>query len=55
MGSSLTTTWFDLIFAQPGAGKSVLMNALNLGTVLSAAMRAPLYCKFWISGLLRLG
>lgn len=36
MGSSLTTTWFDLIFAQPGAGKSVLMNALNLGTCLSA-------------------
>ncbi|MBV8549322.1 MAG: type IV secretion protein IcmB [Alphaproteobacteria bacterium] len=34
-GSSLTTTWFDLIFAQPGAGKSVLMNALNLGAVLS--------------------
>ncbi|HEU0118754.1 MAG TPA: type IV secretion protein IcmB, partial [Alphaproteobacteria bacterium] len=38
MGSSLTTTWFDLIFAQPGAGKSVLMNALNLGTVLSAGL-----------------
>lgn len=36
MGSSLTTTWFDLIFAQPGAGKSVLLNALNLGTVLTA-------------------
>lgn len=35
-GSSLTTTWFDLIFAQPGSGKSVLMNALNLGTILSA-------------------
>lgn len=35
-GSSLTTTWFDLIFAQPGAGKSVLLNALNLGTCLSA-------------------
>ncbi|NTU77201.1 MAG: type IV secretion protein IcmB, partial [Alphaproteobacteria bacterium] len=35
-GTSLTTTWFDLIFAQPGAGKSVLMNALNLGTILSA-------------------
>ncbi|MGE4351894.1 MAG: type IV secretion protein IcmB [Bdellovibrionales bacterium] len=35
-GSSLSTTWFDLIFAQPGAGKSVLMNALNLGTVLSS-------------------
>jgi intracellular multiplication protein IcmB len=36
MGTTLTTTWFDLIFAQPGAGKSVLMNALNLGTILSA-------------------
>ena len=36
MGSSLSTLWFDLIFAQPGAGKSVLMNALNLGTILSA-------------------
>lgn len=35
-GSNLTTLWFDLIFAQPGAGKSVLMNALNLGTVLSS-------------------
>jgi intracellular multiplication protein IcmB len=35
-GSSLTTTWFDLIFAQPGSGKSVLLNALNLGTCLSA-------------------
>jgi len=34
-GSTLTTTWFDLIFAQPGAGKSVLMNALNMGTVLT--------------------
>jgi intracellular multiplication protein IcmB len=38
MGSSLTSTWFDLIFAQPGAGKSVLMNALNLGTILSAGV-----------------
>ena len=35
-GSNLTSLWFDLIFAQPGAGKSVLMNALNLGTILSA-------------------
>ncbi len=35
-GSSLTSLWFDLIFAQPGAGKSVLMNALNLGTVLTS-------------------
>jgi intracellular multiplication protein IcmB len=38
MGTTLTTTWFDLIFAQPGAGKSVLMNALNLGTCLSAGV-----------------
>lgn len=37
-GTNLTTTWFDLIFAQPGAGKSVLMNALNLGTVLSPGL-----------------
>lgn len=37
-GTSLTTTWFDLIFAQPGAGKSVLMNTLNLGTCLSAGL-----------------
>ncbi len=37
-GTSLTTTWFDLIFAQPGAGKSVLMNALNLATCLSAGL-----------------
>ncbi len=35
-GSNLTTTWFDFIFAQPGAGKSVLMNSLNLGTCFSA-------------------
>ena len=34
-GSTLTTTWFDLIFAQPGAGKSVLMNTMNLATVLA--------------------
>lgn len=34
-GTSLTSLWFDLIFAQPGAGKSVLMNALNLGTILT--------------------
>lgn len=41
-GTRLTTTWFDLIFAQPGAGKSVLMNALNLGTILTpGASRLP--------------
>lgn len=37
-GTSLTTTWFDLIFAQPGAGKSVLLNTLNLGTCLSPGL-----------------
>ncbi len=34
-GTNLTTTWFDLIFAQPGAGKSVLLNTLNLATILA--------------------
>lgn len=34
-GSTLTTTWFDLIFAQPGAGKSVLLNTMNIATVLA--------------------
>src|SRR5690606_34180337 len=42
-GSNLTTTWFDLIFAQPGAGKSVLMNALNLSTCLNAGLSALPY------------
>lgn len=37
-GTNLTTTWFDLIFAQPGAGKSVLMNTLNLATCLTAGL-----------------
>ncbi len=37
-GTNLTTTWFDLIFAQPGAGKSVLLNTLNLGTILGAGL-----------------
>ncbi|MEZ0260247.1 MAG: type IV secretion protein IcmB [Alphaproteobacteria bacterium] len=34
-GTNVTTTWFDLVFAQPGGGKSVLMNTLNLGTCLT--------------------
>ncbi|GJL86281.1 MAG: virulence protein IcmB [Micavibrio sp.] len=37
-GTTLTTTWFDLIFAQPGAGKSVLLNTLNLATILSPGL-----------------
>ena len=35
-GTNVTTTWFDLVFAQPGGGKSVLMNTLNLGSCLTA-------------------
>jgi intracellular multiplication protein IcmB len=42
-GSTVTTTWFDLVFAQPGGGKSVLMNTLNLGTCLGAGMSALPY------------
>jgi intracellular multiplication protein IcmB len=37
-GTNVTTTWFDLIFAQPGAGKSVLLNSLNLATILSPGL-----------------
>ncbi len=42
-GTNVTTTWFDLIFAQPGGGKSVLMNTLNLGTCLTAGMSSLPY------------
>ncbi|HTK83592.1 MAG TPA: type IV secretion protein IcmB [Patescibacteria group bacterium] len=38
-GTNVTTTWFDLVFAQPGAGKSVLLNTLNLGTCLSPGLQ----------------
>lgn len=38
-GSALTTTWFDLVFAQPGGGKSVLLNTLNLGTCLTPGLQ----------------
>ena len=34
-GSSLQTTWIDLYFARPGAGKSVTMNAVNLAMCLA--------------------
>ena len=37
-GTNVTTTWFDLIFAQPGAGKSVLLNSMNMATVLSPGL-----------------
>jgi len=35
-GSSLQTTWIDLMFAKPGSGKSVLANAINLGLITAA-------------------
>jgi intracellular multiplication protein IcmB len=34
-GSSLQTTWIDLIYARPGSGKSVLSNALNLALCIA--------------------
>ncbi len=37
-GTTLTTTWFDLIFAQPGGGKSVLLNTLNFGTCVTPGL-----------------
>ena len=37
-GTTLTTTWFDLIFAQPGGGKSVLLNTLNFGTCITPGL-----------------
>jgi intracellular multiplication protein IcmB len=37
-GTNVTTTWFDLVFAQPGAGKSVLLNSMSLGTCLSPGL-----------------
>lgn len=37
-GTNMTTTWFDLIFAQPGAGKSVLLNTLNFGTCITPGL-----------------
>lgn len=41
-GSSLQSTWIDLIFAKPGSGKSVLMSAINLAVCLApGATRLP--------------
>ncbi len=38
-GTNVTTTWFDLMFAQPGAGKSVLLNSLNMACCLSPGIQ----------------
>lgn len=37
-GSSLQTTWIDLVYARPGSGKSVLSNTMNLALCLSAGL-----------------
>ncbi len=37
-GTNVTTTWFDLIFAQPGAGKSVLLNSTNMACCLTPGL-----------------
>ncbi len=38
-GSSMQTTWIDLIYARPGSGKSVLSNAINLALCLNAGLQ----------------
>jgi len=41
-GSTLQTTWIDIIYARPGSGKSILSNAINLALCLSAGiLRLP--------------
>lgn len=38
-GSSMQTTWIDLVYARPGSGKSVLSNAMNLALCLSGGLQ----------------
>lgn len=38
-GSSLQTTWIDIIYARPGSGKSVLSNAINLALCLQSDLQ----------------
>lgn len=38
-GSTLQTTWIDLIYARPGSGKSVLSNSINLALCLSSGIQ----------------
>lgn len=38
-GSTLQTTWIDLLYARPGSGKSVLSNAINLALCLSGGIQ----------------
>lgn len=38
-GSTLQTTWIDIMYARPGSGKSVLSNAINLALCLSSGIQ----------------
>jgi intracellular multiplication protein IcmB len=38
-GSSVQTTWIDILYARPGSGKSVLSNALNLALCLLGGIK----------------
>lgn len=38
-GSSIQTTWIDVIYARPGSGKSVLSNAINFAVCLQAGLQ----------------
>ena len=38
-GSTLQTTWIDIIYARPGSGKSVLSNSINLALCLSGGLQ----------------
>jgi len=38
-GSSLQTTWIDIVYARPGSGKSVLSNAINLALCLAPGLK----------------
>ncbi len=38
-GSSVQTTWIDILYARPGSGKSVLSNALNLALCLLGGLK----------------
>lgn len=38
-GSSIQTTWIDLVYARPGSGKSVLSNSINLALCLQNGLK----------------
>lgn len=38
-GSTMQTTWIDLMYARPGSGKSVLSNSINLALCLAAGIQ----------------